>query len=61
MSVGLYETLTDQKRFFYILGNPKPKKMLIFRFVGIFEYIILLMLILFHDMCPNSYGWMPSL
>ena len=39
----------------------KAKKMLIFRFVGIFEYIILLMLILFLDMCPNSYGWMPSL
>ena len=44
--------------FFYrkviILGHPKPKKMLIFRFVGIFEYIILLMLILFLDMCQNS-------
>ena len=37
-----------------ILGHPKPKKMLIFRFVGIFEYIILLMLILFLDMCQNS-------
>ena len=38
----------------YILGHQKPKKMLIFRFVGIFEYIILLMLILFLDMCQNS-------
>ena len=37
-----------------LLGHPKPKKMLIFRFVGIFEYIILLMLILFPDMCQNS-------
>ena len=37
-----------------ILGHPKPKKMLIFRFVGIFEYIILLMLILILDMCQNS-------
>ena len=37
-----------------LLGHPKPKKMLIFRFVGIFEYIILLMLILFLDMCQNS-------
>ena len=37
-----------------ILGHPKPKKMLIFCFVGIFEYIILLMLILFLDMCQNS-------
>ena len=37
-----------------ILGHPEPKKMLIFRFVGIFEYIILLMLILFLDMCKNS-------
>ena len=37
-----------------VLGHPKPKKMLIFRFVGIFEYIILLMLILFLDMCQNS-------
>ena len=37
-----------------ILGHPKPKKMLIFRSVGIFEYIILLMLILFLDMCQNS-------
>ena len=40
-----------------ILGHPKPKKMLIFRFVGIFEYIILLillMLILFLDICQNS-------
>ena len=46
---------------YYIPGNPKPKKMLIFRFVGIFEYNILLVLILFLDMCPNSYGWMPSL
>ena len=40
--------------FFIILGHPKPKKMLIFGFVGIFEYIILLMLILFLDMCQNS-------
>ena len=39
---------------FLLLGHPKPKKMLIFRFVGIFEYIILLMLILFLDMCQNS-------
>ena len=39
---------------YIILGHPKPKKMLIFRFVGIFEYIILLMLILFLDMCQNS-------
>ena len=38
----------------FILGHPKPKKMLIFRFVGIFEYIILLMLTLFLDMCQNS-------
>ena len=37
-----------------ILSHPKPKKMLIFRFVGIFEYIILLMLILFLDVCQNS-------
>ena len=37
-----------------VLGHPKPKKMLFFRFVGIFEYIILLMLILFLDMCQNS-------
>ena len=37
-----------------VLGHPKPKKMLIFRFVGIFEYIILLMLILLLDMCQNS-------
>ena len=45
-----------------LLGHPKTKKMLIFRFVGIFEYIILLnMLILFLDMCQNSLGWMPSL
>ena len=43
------------KPFLYIiLGHPKPKKMHIFRFVGIFEYIILLMLILFLDMCQNS-------
>ena len=40
--------------FFLVLGHPKPKKMLIFRCVGIFEYIILLMLILFLDMCQNS-------
>ena len=53
--------LLDNIYFRFILGNPKPKKMLVFRFVGIFEYIILLMLILFLDMCPNSYGWMPSL
>ena len=39
---------------YMVLGHPKPKKMLIFRFVGIFEYIILLMLILFLDMCQNS-------
>ena len=37
-----------------LLGHPKPKMMLIFRFVGIFEYIILLILILFLDMCQNS-------
>ena len=37
-------------RLILLLGHPKPKKMLIFRFVGIFEYIILLMLILFLDM-----------
>ena len=40
--------------YLHILGHPKPKKMLIFRFVGIFEYIILLMVILFLDMCQNS-------
>ena len=38
----------------FLLGHPKPKKTLIFRFVGIYEYIILLMLILFLDMCQNS-------
>ena len=38
----------------YLLGHPKPKKMLIFRFVGMFEDIILLMLILFLGMCQNS-------
>ena len=32
-----------------LFGYPKPK-----RCVGIFEYIILLMLILFLDMCQNS-------
>ena len=32
----------------------KAKKDAYFRFVGIFEYIILLMLILFLDMCQNS-------
>ena len=44
-----------------ILGSPNPKKWLSFGFVGIFEYIILPMLIIFLGMCPNSYGWMPSL
>ena len=44
-----------------LLGNPKPKNMLIFRFVCIFEYIILLMLIVFLNMCLNLYGWMPCL
>ena len=47
--------------FSILLGHPNPKKMLIFRFVGIFEYIILLMLIIFLDMCQNSKGWMRSL
>ena len=32
----------------------KAKKMLIFRFVGIFEYIILLMLILFLDIGSDA-------
>ena len=45
----------------HITWQSTVKKMLIFRFVGIFEYIILLMLILFLDMCPNSYGLMQSL
>ena len=54
-----YRQLNDFMKV--LLGNPKPKKMIIFRFVGIFEYIILLILILFLDMCTNSYGWMPSL
>ena len=44
-----------------VLGSPNPKKWLSFGFVGIFEYIILPMLIIFLGMCPNSYGWMPSL
>ena len=44
-----------------LLGSPNPKKWLNFGFVGIFEYIILPMLIIFLGMCPNSYGWMPSL
>ena len=44
-----------------ILGSPNPKKWLSFGFVGIFEYIILPMLIIFLGMCPNSYGWMPGL
>ena len=44
----------DCSIFSLLLGHPKPKKMLIFRFVGIFEYIILLVLILFLDMCQNS-------
>ena len=44
-----------------LLGSPNPKKWLSFGFVGIFEYIILPMLIIFLGMCPNSYGWMPSL
>ena len=47
--------------FFGILGSPNPKKWHSFGFVGIFEYIILPMLIIFFGMCPNSYGWMPSL
>ena len=41
--------------------NPKLKKMLIFRSVGIFEYIILHMIMLFLNMYANPYGWMPSL
>ena len=45
----------------YILGSPNPKKWLSFGFVGIFEYIILPMLIIFLSMCPNLYRWMPSL
>ena len=32
-----------------------------FSFCWHFEYIILHLLILFLDMCPNSYGWVPSL
>ena len=44
-----------------ILGSPNLKKWLSFGFVGIFEYIILTMPIIFLGMCPNSYGWMPSL
>ena len=39
----LYFNLSIHNETVSILGNPKPKKMLIFRFVGIFEYIILLM------------------
>ena len=40
----------------FFLGSPNPYTSLSFRFVGIFEYIILPMLIIFLDMCPNSYG-----
>ena len=44
-----------------ITWQSKVKKDAYFSFCWHFEYIILLMLIVFLDMCPNSYGWMPSL
>ena len=48
-------------RVVFIVGNPNRKKMHIFGFVGIFEYILKTTFNIIFSMYTKPKGWMPSL